>query len=68
VRRYKGSFTLEATYVLPVILICICIVADLGVSLHKGVCTQVEVQSEKEMLDVITTMYRREPIKELFGE
>jgi len=67
-RRYSGSFVLEASYILPVILICICIVIELGVSFHKEVCTRVEAQSEKEMLDVITAMYRREYIKEVFGE
>lgn len=67
-RRYNGSFTLEASYVLPVILICICIVVDLAVVLHAEVCTQVEVQLEKESLDVITVMYQREYLKELFGE
>lgn len=66
--RYNGSSTLEASYILPVILICMCIVVDLGVVLHEEVCTQVEAQLEEERLDAITAMYRRAYIKELFGE
>jgi len=67
-RRYKGSFTLEASYILPIILLCICIVIGLGASLHKAVCMQVEMQSRKEMSDVIAAMYRYEYIEGLFGE
>ena len=67
-RRYRGSFTLEASYILPIILLCICIVIGLGVSLHKTVCMQVEIQSQKETADLIGAMYRYIYIEGLFGE
>ena len=67
-RKYKGSFTLEASYILPIILLCICIVISLGASLHNEVCKRVEMQSQKERTDVIAAMYRYEYIEELLGE
>ncbi len=58
---------MEAAFILPLILLCICIAIDAGVILHQEVRTQVEEQTEQETLDMVKAMYRREYIKELFG-
>lgn len=67
-KKYKGSYTIEAAFILPLILICICIAIEMGVVLHQEVQTRVESQMKKEPLDMVKAMYRMEYIKELFGE
>lgn len=67
-KKYKGSFTIEAAYILPLILFCICIVIEMGISLHQEVRAQVETQMENKPLDMVKCMYRREYMKELLGE
>lgn len=66
-KKYKGSYTVEAAFILPLFLFCICIVIEMGVVLHQEVQTRVESQMKEEPLDMVKTMYRREYIKELFG-
>lgn len=58
---------MEATFILPLILLCICIAVETGVALHQEVQMLVEEQAEQKTLDMVKTMYRREYIKELFG-
>ena len=67
-KKYKGSFTVEASYILPVVLACILVAVDLGISLHEEVQAQVEAQMEKEPFDMVKAMYQQEYIKELLGE
>lgn len=67
-RKCKGSFTIEASYILPLILVCFFVVINLGVSLHEEVCTLVENQMERKSFDMVKAMYRREYVKELFGD
>ena len=64
----KGSLTVEATYILPLILFCICITVETAVLLHEEIRIQIEEQKKVEELDIITGMYRREYVKGLFGE
>lgn len=67
-KKYKGSFSMEASYILPIILACILVVIDLSVLLHEEVHVRVEMQMEKASVDMVKAMYRREYIKELLGE
>lgn len=67
-KKYRGSFTVEASYILPIILMCFFVVIELSVSLHSEVNMQIKSQEEKEPLDVIKTMYRSDYIKDLLGE
>ena len=67
-KKYKGSFSMEASYILPIILACILVVIDLSVLLHEEVHARVEMQMEKASIDMVKAMYRREYIKELLGE
>ena len=66
--KCKGSFTVEASYIMPIILVCILIVIELGISLHGEVFLRIKNQEKKEPLDMINTMYQREYVKELLGE
>ena len=67
-KRYKGSYTVEAAFILPLLLACICIAIETGVVLHQEAQMRVENQTKKEPLDMVEDMYRREYLKELFGE
>ena len=67
-KKFKGSFTVEAAYILPLVLSCICIVISLSISLHEEVRVQVETQAKEVPADMVKCMYRREFVKELFGE
>lgn len=67
-KKYKGSFAIEASYILPIVLVCILVVVDLGILLHEEVHARVEMQMEKASVDMVKAMYRREYIKELLGE
>ena len=67
-KMYKGSFTVEAAYILPFIFACICMVIELGISFHAEIHAEVEQQSISEPLDVIKCMYRKAYVEELFGE
>jgi len=64
----KGSYTIEAAFIFPVVLFCICIVIEVGISLYQDVCAEAMKQGNKEPLDLISAMYRRELVKDLFGE
>ena len=66
-KNYKGSFTVEASYILPLILFCICVIVELGVVLHQEVLAEVEAQMEQEPLAMVKAMYRREYVEELLG-
>lgn len=67
-KKYKGSFSIEASYIVPLILFCICVVIEMGIALHQEVRAKVETQAQKEVTDMVKAMYRREYVKELFGE
>lgn len=67
-KKYKGNFTIEVSYILPLLLFCICAVIELGIMLHQEVRIWVETQSEEKPLDMVKAMYHREYVKELFGE
>lgn len=67
-RAYKGSFTIEAACIFPIILFCICITINVGITLYQEVKQEAMSQMENEKLDLISVMYRRELVKELFEE
>ncbi|MBR5565400.1 MAG: pilus assembly protein [Roseburia sp.] len=67
-RAYKGSFTIEAACVFPIILFCICITMDVGIAFYLEIKQEAMSQMENEKLDLISVMYRRELVKELFEE
>ena len=67
-RRYKGSFTIEAALIFPLVLACIYIAVVSGISMHKEVCIQVEELEKRKPIDMVKCMYRKEFIKDIFGE
>lgn len=58
---------MEAAFIVPLILFCICIAIETGVILHQEVRMQALEQMEQTTPDMVKAMYRREYIKELFG-
>lgn len=67
-KGYKGSFTIEASCVFPLILLCICVAIWSAVSLHDEVLQQVADHEKNMPIDIINCMYRREFIKDILGE
>lgn len=67
-KKYRGSFTIEAALVLPLVLSCFCIAIGTAVSLHNEICVQIQEQAEKEPLNIVKGMYRRTYVKELLEE
>lgn len=67
-RRYRGSFSVEAAFIVPLVLLCMFIAIDVGISLYGEVKMQVESQQEERVTDMVGYMYRSEFIKGLFGE
>lgn len=67
-KKYRGSFTVEAAYIVPLILFCICIAIEAGILLHNEVKTQAVSQMEKKTENMIACMYRKELVKELLGD
>ena len=67
-KKYKGSFTIEAACIFPLVLFCICVAVWSGISLHDEVCLQAKNQEEKITVDIVKCMYRREFIKDIVGE
>ncbi len=59
---------MEAAYILPLVLSCVYIAVGVGILLHEEVRVQVEIQAKEETVDMVNCMYRREFVKELFGE
>ena len=67
-RWCKGSFTVEAAVVFPIVLLCICSVIIMGMELCDEVGITAEQYGKSETIDLIQIMYRREIIEDLLGE
>lgn len=65
---YKGSFSIEAACMVPLVLVCFGLAIESGINLHEEVKMQIIKQEETEMLDAIGCMYRRELIKDVIGD
>ena len=57
---YKGSFSIEAALILPVVLMCLILPIGLGVELHQDVKTRAIHIQQEGVMDVIGEMYRKE--------
>lgn len=67
-RKYNGSFTVEAALVLPLVLSCFCIAIGAAVSLHHEIYMQIQEHEQKEPLNIIKGMYRKTYAEELLGK
>ena len=66
-RGYKGSFTIEAVYIIPLILMCICIAIESGITLYNEVKSKALSVKEEEMMDLVSYFYRKELIENVLG-
>ncbi len=64
-KRYRGSFTVEATFIMPLILICICIAIESGVILYQEVKNTAEQIKEERQEKLMDAMYRKELLEDL---
>lgn len=67
-KNMRGSFTLEAAYIMPLILSVMLSVITMGISLHEEVKQRVEAQEKQESIDAVKAIYRAEWLKELLEE
>jgi len=67
-KAHKGSFTVEAACIFSLILMCICVAIWSSIALHEEIRLQIIEQEKQAPLDTIKCMYRREFLKEVFGE
>ena len=65
-KRYNGSFTIEAACIIPLILSCCCIAVSAGISMHEEIDAWIQEQENNERIDMIKEMYRIEYIEELW--
>jgi len=66
-REYKGSFTVEAACILPLIFMCICIAIESGITLHNEVKNKALLVTEGERIDIVSYLYRSELIEKVVG-
>ena len=67
-REYKGSFTIEAACIMPLIFMCICIAIKGGITLHNEVKSKALLVREEETVDLVSYLYRKELIEKVLGE
>lgn len=68
VKRCKGSFSLEAALIFPLIMFCFCVAIQAGISLQTELRNQSAEAERKESLDIIECLYRKEYAKKVIGE
>ena len=66
-REYKGSFTIEAACIVPLIFICICIAIESGITLHNEVKNKAMLVREEETVDMVSYLYRKELMEKVLG-
>jgi len=66
-REYKGSFTVEAACVMPLIFLCICIAIESGFTLHNEVKSKALLIREEKTVDIVSYLYRKELIEKVLG-
>lgn len=64
-RKYRGSFTIEAAFIMPLIFLCICIAIKSGVTLYQEVKNTSEQIIEENQEELIDYMYRKELLESL---
>lgn len=64
-KMYRGSFTIEAAFIMPIILGCICIAIKSGVTLYQEVKNITEQIIEEKQEELIDSMYRKELLESL---
>lgn len=64
----KASFTVEAAYIMPVVLMCMFIPVWMGIENHEEIKTWIEKQMQVEQKDMILAMYRQDYMKAIGNE
>ena len=68
VKQCRGSFSLEAALIFPLIMLCFCLAIQIGINLQEEIKEQTEAFMKKEPLNIIACMYRKEYFEEVIGE
>lgn len=67
-KYYRASLSIEAAYIMPLVLLCLFFPIWLGIDLQDEVKELVHAQQQEEITDIVFCMYRKEFVKELLGE
>ena len=67
VKQCRGSFSIEAALVFPLIMLCFCLAIQIGISLQEEIKVQTETFMKKEPLDISSCMYRKEYFEDVIG-
>lgn len=64
----KGSFTVEAAYIIPLVLFVFCVAIEMAITLQIETKEQIRMWGEVKEIALIDFMYRKEYIEELLEE
>ena len=64
-KKYRGSFTIEAAFIMPIVLLCICTAIKIGITLFQEVKNTAEQIIEENQDELIDYMYRKELLESL---
>lgn len=64
----RASFSVEASLIIPLVLMCMFIPIWLGIEMNEEIKTWVEIQSQTEVMDMISSMYRQDFLKDMGGD
>lgn len=64
VEGFRGSFSIEAALIMPLVLMCMFMPIWVGVELHQEVKQRAEIEMQMAPLDMIWAMYQQEQMEE----
>ena len=62
---WNASFTIEAAYIMPVVLMCLFMPIWIGIENYGQIKKWVEKQMQEQTMDVIAAMYRQDYMEEI---
>jgi len=60
VKGLQGSFSVEAAFILPMVLMCLFLPIQVGLEMHQDIKTRAVNIQQNDVVDVISGMYRKE--------
>lgn len=67
-KKYKGSFTVEAAVIVPLFLLLFVAVISISVDLYQDTVSLVAEISSKKQVDAVSAMYHIDSIKKLISD
>lgn len=67
-KKYKGSFTVEAAVIVPLFLLLFVAVISISVDLYQDTVSLVAEINSKKQIDVVSAMYHMDSVKKLISD